>query len=478
MARNNNITLSELQGKNEEVTESEKVIVDIKDITTKEPEEGNTIKKNMDNLFGDLDKAITRTKEDLYENVVSKALEQQAQEAIDKDEDEDEEETTTPVKTETSSSFDDLDEISSDNPFSFVEDDDFEEDFGDDAIDDEVEEQSKQEFEIFKKEIKENTAPVKNAIDLTKFTINKKPISVSKLLTLTDTKKHTSDWMLYTSGKCITMSELSGPEIDKFDPQVINGRNRMNAYKEIYSIIYKHLVDDNKPKSLEAWVKMIKFFDINHLYFAVYKASFEGKNIVPYACPKCGKTFTKTIDIDSMIKYKDKDVENKVKAILAKDPTSADTVEVEMIQVSDDYVIGMRTPSVYNVIFENAALDDRLTEKYGDLLGVISYIESIYYIDRSKMELVEISTNPDPLDLVKTVKRKVKIYHEILKSLNSDQYNNVIMAMRDINEKGDGVSYVIPECECEHCKSKISEVETDPLQMLFTRHRLGVIGNL
>ena len=79
---------------------------------------------------------------------------------------------------------------------------------------------------------------------------------------------------------------------------------------------------------------------------------------------------------------------------------------------------------------------------------------------------------------VKTVKRKVKIYYEILKTLNSDQYNNVIMAMRDINERGDGITYVLPECECEYCKSKISEVETDPLQMLFTRHRLGVIGNL
>ena len=50
---------------------------------------------------------------------------------------------------------------------------------------------------------------------------------------------------------------------------------------------------------------------------------------------------------------------------LKKDTTSSGSLgETELMQVSDDYVVALRVPTIYNVIFENSVLDTAFTDKY------------------------------------------------------------------------------------------------------------------
>lgn len=332
------------------------------------------------------------------------------------------------------------------------------------------------EIEEIKKDIKTKITPIVNSIDLSKFTINNKPVSITRLLSNKSPNHNLADWVLYSSGRSITVSEMSGPEIEKLDPRN-SGTNRLNTYKNIYETIYKHIVDSNKPE-FETWLKSLNFFDINHLYYAIYKACFNGTNSIPYSCPECGKMFMQDMEIDKLIKYKSDEVKENVRKILAKDTTTNDNnYQIELKQISDKYVVALRDPSVYSVIFETASLTEDFTNKYRDLLGIISYIDGFYLIDMETSSLTPISTSPDPDDMVKTTMRKIKIYYEILSSLNSDQYYNLNAYIKTINDRSDELSYVLPEVTCPKCHKKIEEQAMAAENLLFTRHRLGAIVN-
>jgi c-di-GMP-related signal transduction protein len=264
------------------------------------------------------------------------------------------------------------------------------------------------------------------------------------------------------------LSFPAGPEIEKLNPQN-SGRNRINVYRDMYSIFYNHLVDDNKPATMEAWARTVPYFDIMHLYFAYYKSTFEGSNFVPYNCPHCKNIFLEKKDIQDMVKYINEEAKTKLKAIFNKDTTSLNEYQARLVQISDSYAISFKLPSVYNVIFENSVLDEAFTRKYSDILGLISYIDEIYYIDQESNQLIPIDTKPVPDNLAKTVRRKIRIYHDILQQLDSDDYANILTEMNDINKEynKDDITYIIPATKCQKCGKDIKEEAKNPLDMLL-----------
>lgn len=364
------------------------------------------------------------------------------------------------------------------NTSDFLSDLDFDENddiYNDDDIEDVADDDDKEQIEKLKASVKETIIPVRNKVDLSQFTISKKPVSISKLLSIDTGKARVADWVLYAAKTPISISELRGPEIEKLDPSK-SSRNRLNTFKEIYTIIYNHIVDPNKPDTLEEWVKTVKFFDIQHIYFAIYKACFEGNNSIPYSCPECSETFMVDTIIDNMIKYKNDQVKEEVTKILKGDTTSTGEYPVELKQISDDYVVAIKDPSVYNIIFETAALDEAFTTKYNDLLGFISYIDAIYYIDRNTGSLCPIGIKHDPNNIVKTTKNKIRVYYEVLSTLTSDQYYELTSYITNIRDEDDNITYVMPEVTCPKCSHVVPEQATGADDLLFTRHRLAAIS--
>lgn len=336
-------------------------------------------------------------------------------------------------------------------------------------------------IESIKKQVRErivDNSP-RRGIDLSKFTFAKKGCSVQKVMKMAITgHQNIADWVLPVANRTISMTGLSGPEILKLDASNSN-RNKINTFKDMYGILYKHVVDANKPE-FEVWLKQMRFTDLQHIYFAAYMATFSGSSFTNYACPHCNNVFIHDIEFKDLVNYKDDAAKAKVQALLHKDTTSTDedTYDVEMIQVSERYAFGLRTPSIWTTIIEIASLSDKFLEKHADLIDVIAYIDSIYLIDYENSQLVPVDTKPDPNDLGKTVARRVKSMHDIISTLSSEEYYTLTSAIAEIDKTSDEVTYKLPSCTCPKCNKEIPEnTSITPDQLLFTRHQLAAIAN-
>lgn len=456
------VSINDLKG-------NRKVEVDISELKPKrEVEDLN--KKFIDNTLDVVDQALGRIaneaiqyQEKLQEEEFEEELEKEIESADDEIEKElleveDDKET---VKTISTLSIDDED---------FEDEEEEEEDTKSD---------SEKQMKDIKNKLKEKIKPIANVIDLSTFSISSKPVSISNALKASTTNKHVADWIFPAEGRSISMEEFTGLELDKLNP-ANSSRNRLNTYKDIYELIFKHIVDPNKPATMEQWVKKVNFFDLDHLYFAIYKASFEGSNFIPYSCPHCNEVFvSEDVSIDDMVKYKDEKVKEKMIRLLNSDTsTESDNINVEVVQISDDYVAGLKEPSVYNMIFENVILDEKFTEKYSELLSLVTFVDTIYFIDRENNELRPIEPKTYPENMVKTVKSKISTYGKILQSLNSDQFYQFNAYVKAIQERHDELSYRLPEVKCPKCEKEIKEAEMSAESLLFTRCQLVGIANM
>ena len=329
--------------------------------------------------------------------------------------------------------------------------------------------------------VKDKITPIKKTFDLSKFSIAKKADNVQKILKLaSNTHRVEADWIMYNANRPISVTGLSGTEIIKLNPSN-STRNRLNTFKDMYRVIYEHIVDANKP-DFEVWLKQTKYVDVQHIVYALYMATFNGSNFTTYSCPECKHVFLKEFKFEEMVSYADEKTKDKVRAILKMDTTSPsnDSYEVDMIQISDKLVFGLRTPSIYNTIIETASLSEDFLNNYASFIDTVAYIDSVYYIDEENAQLVPVDTKPVANDIAKTTGRRIKILHSIINNLSSEEYTYLIAKIAEINKKTENnVSYKVPSCTCPKCAKGIEEqTNIDPIYLLFTRHQLGVIRNI
>ena len=377
------------------------------------------------------------------------------------------------------------------------DDAEFEKDFSDDDDDDfdqksnrptdeEIQERERKEAEEIMNGLKEAAqegfaSSIFDKVDLRQFSIAKSPIKASSIIVHQD-EGPKADWVLYESGKCIAMSALSGPELIQLDPQNSN-RNRMNALKDAFKILYNHIIDSKKP-SFEKWMMQTKYNDLDHIYFCAYKATFGSNNYLSYRCndPDCEHIFMKTHKFEDLVRYKDDSVKKKVEEIMSQSTDNGIIkYNVDLVQASNTYVFGMRTPSLYNVAMENAGLSNAIIDKYGDMINIINYIDSVYSIDHANMELVPIAIpQPKDNDPVKGITKKIKTIYRILRLLNSDEYYTLRSYVLKAEEKASNdISYFIPEATCPECGKKIEEItDMTANALLFTRHHLGAFASM
>ena len=332
-----------------------------------------------------------------------------------------------------------------------------------------------------KKEIHEKITPVKNTkLDLTKFTFSKKSINAQKAMKLAaKSRESVADWVMLSEGRPISMTGLSGPEILKLNPENA-GRNRLNTFKDMYRVLYDHVFDANKPE-FETWLKKTRFVDLQHVYFAIYMATFNGSNFVNYQCPHCSKIFLKDIKFENMVVYEDDATREKVRAIMRMDSTTTDpeNYEADLYQISNSYAFALRTPSIWNVIIETASLSDKFLEKHADLIDLVSYIEGIYIIDAENNTLIPIDTKPDPNDQAKTSARRIKAFYDVIDQLSSEEYYALRSIIGSYDDNASKMSYQIPACNCPECATEIpANTDMSPDNMLFTRHQLAAIGSM
>ena len=325
---------------------------------------------------------------------------------------------------------------------------------------------------------KETIKPTFNMIDVSKYTIGKKSVKASTVILRDKPEIDTADWVLYNAGHPISVSGLTGPELIKLDPENSN-RNRRNTITDIYKIIYDHVIDSKKPEFYE-WLKQTYYSDLDHIYFALYMATFGSSNFVSYQCPDCKKVFIKGVKFEDMIEYSSDEVKNKVKSILSED-TNVGIVpyNVDLVPASNKFVFGMRSPSLYSVAIETAGLPDNIMEKYSDLVDTIMYIDSVYTVDSVNMQLVPIAIPSVKDDPVKSTVKKIRTLYDILKRLNSDEYYVLRGYISKLSDKSSEIIYKIPAAKCPDCDGDVAENrDTSASDLLFTRHHLGAFANM
>lgn len=335
--------------------------------------------------------------------------------------------------------------------------------------------------------------PIHNKLDLSGFSISKKPINASKVINEIKSKAiECADGVLLSEKRAIRMSAWKPMEIQSIDPQrVRGGSSNYNKYIENkLKLIYEHIIDANKPKSFEAWAMITPNTVMDDYMFTSYKATFGTANIVTFTCPddKCNNVFMENVPVHSMLKFRDDTIKEEYMNILKLGNTDSTTSEykVDLYQASDEYVIGLKVPSLYNTYIEPTLVDNAFSTKYEDLILLLSYIDSIYILDRENRQLIPIDTKPVANDKVLSYKRRIKTYATILKSLTSDQLQALSVEtdkydagkLDDDGELIRDITYVYPERRCPKCGKKIDEVEVNPDSILFTRHQLGLMKKI
>lgn len=343
-----------------------------------------------------------------------------------------------------------------------------------------------------RQEINKNFNPLDKKINLSNFTISKKHINAAKVINDIKTKAiECADGVLYSQKRAIRMSAWKPMEIQSIDPNKLRQGNYNSYIENKLKLIYDHIIDANKPKTFEAWAMTTPNTVIDDYMFTSYKATFGLSNIITFSCPdeECNNVFMESIPIHSMLKFREDSIKNEYMEILHEGNTDSDNndeYKVTLYQASDDYVFGLKVPSLYNTYIEPTLVNQAFNEKYEDRLLLLSYIDSIYKIDYSTNELILIDTKPVANNKTLTYKRRIKTFDTILKSLTSDQ----LMALSVETDKFDGgkldddgelirdVTYIYPERRCPKCGKKIDEQVINPDNMLFTRHQLGLMKKI
>ena len=325
----------------------------------------------------------------------------------------------------------------------------------------------------FAENVKERIAPITKRFNLNDFTVGESPITRLDIKMMGLSHVSVADHFLPNAGKIISCSALSGSELMAMNPENSN-RSRLNTLKDIYSIMYKHVVSE-KPKTFDEWLKTTRFNDLEHIYFALYKATFGGSNFMTYECPnkKCQDVFIEDVSFEDMINYADDEIKTKMQAIMSSGDSSITPYEIVRQQISNNLAIGIRNPSIYNVVIEVSGLSDSFLEKYQDLMDIIVFIDNIYYIDYEHQVLEPVDFMPDNNNIAKTIARRIKIIADILRSLPSDNYFELRKAVADAFPSLAGVTYKIPAATCKKCGTQIPERVVGAQELLFMRHQLG-----
>lgn len=356
---------------------------------------------------------------------------------------------------------------------------DEEEDDDDNENTDNVDRDSEEINTKLREAVRSKIKPVAKKYNLSAFTVVKKPVALNAVLENVETpNQRYADWVDYNTGVRFRMLGFTGAEIDKLNNP---GGNRMQSETTRYKMLYDHIIDAKKPETMEQWAKSTSFFGIEHYWFGAFRSTFEGAAYMPITnCPTSNKHvfLTDNLDIMDFVKFSNDDAKNKFGKIYNNGGTNKGLYKTDIVPISEDFAVSFREPSIYNMVFEIAQLDQAFVNKYRDIISLITFIDDIYYINKKTMQLEPIGWKYYNNNVAKTTKSRIIQFAKVLRKISSDQYHAILMYIQQISEKSDDVTYQIPETTCPECKSVIPATPIAGNDLVFTRHQLAALAVL
>ena len=324
----------------------------------------------------------------------------------------------------------------------------------------------------------ERLKPTSKKLDISSFTVVKKPVT-NVMPFFKPNKAKVAKWVLPTQKATIFMKEFSGSELEKLR-EYSEDRNSVDALNRRFHMIYDHIASA-RPSSFEQWLKVTPYRDVDHYFFAIYIASFNGANFLPEDCinTKCKKTFlTDDIKIMDMVKFENSKAKEEFSKLYKSEvsPVTNGLFVSEVVPLSESVAIGFREPSIYNV-FELASLDAATRRRFSSIIDYIPYIDELYVINQETHELIPVGYKKYTNNAVKTVQSKLQKYEKIFNTLSVDEFGPVKAYVRDIIAMNPGMYYVYPAVECPQCHTMTEEQRTSAEELVFTRYQLGALTN-
>ena len=322
----------------------------------------------------------------------------------------------------------------------------------------------------------ERLKPISKRLDISSFTVAKKPVhNLSNLLAETTVKA--AKWVLPNQECIVLMKEFLGSELESMRSNSEDNRNLSMLFRK-YRAIYDHIAS-KKPFTYEAWLRSTPFADVDHYMFAVYISSFKGANYLPADCQEknCGESFlTNDIPILDMVKFKDENAKKKFIGLYqSENETNGKGLYVsEIIPLSDRIAIGFKEPSIYGY-FESISIDDKFRAKYSSIIDLIPYIDSLYIIDGTSLIPVGYKIYVDNVN--KSIRSKIATYAKVLSTLTVDEFTPVRSYIAEIMNRGNDISYIYPSVTCPKCGKATREIPASAEELVFIRYQLGALAN-
>ena len=325
----------------------------------------------------------------------------------------------------------------------------------------------------------ERLKPVSKRLDISSFTVIKKPVSNIKQFNVNPVKA--AKWVLMNQEATVIMKEFTGAELEKLREFTQDSTSASSLTKR-YRMIYDH-IDSPKPASFETWLKTTPFSDEDNYFFAIYIASFKGANYLPRDCSdqvECKETWlTEDINIMDMVKFDSEDIKKKFTTIYQEEDSSTTKAGLyvsERVALSDNIAIAFREPSIFTRI-ELSTLDQEFREKYSSIMEYIPYIDSIYFIDQEQGTLTPVGYKSFADNSVKTTKSRIQQFAKVLSTLSIDEFGTIRPYVSSDAIRTSGMSYRYPECTCPKCGKIVEEATASAEELLFTRYQLGALVN-
>lgn len=345
------------------------------------------------------------------------------------------------------------------------------------ALDDDADVAPTEDFdEKLKAELAKKMRPVSKKFDLANAVVSQTPVTVTNALAdIVPLNKKVFTWGLYRSKRPVTIKAFTATELNSLSSYMDNAARSRDVFKAIWDHIVR-----GKGRDFDAWLKTTSYYDVDHLWFAVYGACFAETNYLPYTCPECSEiTVSADINLNQMCKFASDEIREEFNKILhSPSEQSMGSVFAEYrVQVSDSFVVGLREPSIYDAVIVPNMLDTEFRNKYRDIIGLNAYISNIYKVvdTGAQIELHPIAVKQFIGNETKSVKARIIQYAKIIRSLTSDQYNIIMGHINTLNET-DTIYYRLPAVTCDHCKKEIPEEREAAADLVFMRHRLGILG--
>lgn len=324
----------------------------------------------------------------------------------------------------------------------------------------------------------EKLKPVSKQLNISSFTILKKPVSNITPM-FKESSSRVAKWILPTQQSIVLMKEFSGAELEKLREYSENTRS-VDALNRRFNMIYSHIMSP-KPAAFDTWLKTTPFDDVDSYFFAIYIASFKGANYLPADCinPACKETFlSDDMDIMSMVEFENDEAKKNFVQLYQSEATPAGKgiFCTEVVPLNDKIAISFRQPSIYNV-FEIASMDDKTRSEYSSIIDYIPYIDTIYSIDMVNQQLIPIGYKMFADNNQRTIRSKVQKFNSILSTLTVDEFAIIKAYVKAIAQKNSGIYYTYPAIECPKCHNTTEKQRTTAEELVFTRYQLGTLVN-